>query len=83
MFIAGSFNDVWKYDINEGIWTFLFGNTTFGVPPDFSTPYPGSIEQHAMVYADGALVSFGGYGRGIGSVYSGIYRILFDCRVFK
>jgi N-acetylneuraminic acid mutarotase len=66
----GRFNDLWKYDVSTGIWTFLKGSDAYNQPADYgilNTPnisnVPGSTkEAGGWIDEYNNLYLFGGYG---------------------
>ncbi|MFX1380927.1 MAG: kelch repeat-containing protein, partial [Promethearchaeota archaeon] len=67
---VGCLNDLWRYEISSGVWTWMAGNNTYNLngvygikgTPD-ATNYPGSRERSiSWSDADGDLWLFGGYG---------------------
>ncbi len=72
------YTDLWKYDVESNMWTWINGSPNSDVPPVYSMPgvpsqdaHPGSRSEMGATWVDleGNLWLFGGGGDGIGSDY--------------
>lgn len=73
---AGTYADMWMYDINSNMWTWIAGSNVANAPSTFtqkcvpSSNYPGSRYENRCAWTDdcGRFWQYGGFGGGIGTL---------------
>lgn len=57
-------NNLWRFDLNNGTWSHMFGDKIGYSHADYTVPYPGSSYKPTMAIdsTDIYIYVFGGYG---------------------